>query len=548
MLKQDTRPIEYGQTMRGDNKSMRTSGKAGVVIPVAFVPLLRGDSAQGSITLNMELAEMPRPLENAVIARGQTWFIPRPALPQFAGIDDFTRAWKGVPATRLGAGNYSTDLYDVIDAADIATAEASEFFTALGIALQSGRAINTDYVDSYIHVQNFRLAAHNGDATRYNYYVENATEALELKPAFWPKGRMSSIVPDYEQSLVIGALELDFAAGQLPVAGIGTDGAAPGVPAGSYADADHWSNGVVPSHRSNANVVAAVASDGDVNGQIYAEMAGQSVTVSLANIDKARTTQAFARRVAAMRGSDFSGFNDDDVLINELMQGFRVPPELFNRPWAIDTKTVVFGMRERHATDAANLDDSVSVGNASISLSANVPRAEYGGVIMATVEVMPERLYERQRDEYLYVTGVDDMPNAMRDLQRVEPVDTVDCGRIDVKHSTPSAVYGYEPMNSKWRREFTMFGGEFRQLTPGTPNEGARTAIWQADYVDPAFTTDHFLCPHPFPQNVFSVPANDCVNIGVMHQITIMGVTQFGDELVENSGDFADVEAQQVSA
>ena len=165
---------------------------------------------------------------------------------------------------------------------------------------------------------------------------------------------------------------------------------------------------------------------------------------------------------------------------------------------------------------------------------------------MTTVEVMPERLYERQSDEYLYCTGVDDLPNALRDLQRTEPVDLVLNRRVDTAHTTPAGTFGYEPMNAKWQREFTRLGGEFRQLTPGTPSTIARTAIWQPDIVDPLFTTDHYECPHPFPQDVFSVPANDVVNISVIQQITIVGHTQFGDELVEDNGEFLAIEAEKV--
>ena len=103
MLRQDTRPIEFGRTMRSDNVSLLTSGPAGKVIPVTFFPLLRGDSATGTIQIDMELAEMPKPLENAVIARCQAWAVPRPALPYWEGLDEFTHAYQGKNVTSLGA-------------------------------------------------------------------------------------------------------------------------------------------------------------------------------------------------------------------------------------------------------------------------------------------------------------------------------------------------------------------------------------------------------------------------------------------------------------
>lgn len=553
-VRQSELPISYGMTRRMDNASILTSGKAGVVIPVSAFPLLRGDSASGQLMFDMELAEMPKPLENAVIARAQVWCVPRPALPYFSGLDEYTHSWHGKDITALGSTTRTPPaLYSTVGTGAIAAAQSSEFFAALGLSLQSSTEINTDYIDAYNLIQNFRLAAHSSKMTRYDYYSEDPVAALELKPAFWPRNRMHMIVPDYEQALVVGALDLDVSAGQIPVSGIGVR-AANTWGQDNITDIRETGQSANTTYVSSTNALQAgsatvhIEEDPDNAGYpgIFAELAGSSIVTTLADIDKARTTQAFAKRVAAMQGANYSGFNNDDVIVSELMQGFMVPKELMNRPWLIDSKTVVFGMQERHATDAANLDDSVSTGRAQVSLSCNIPTQDWGAVVMATVEVMPERLYERQRDEYLYVTSSDHMPNAIRDLQRIEPVDSVPNARIDTAHTTPAGVFGYEPMNAKWRREFTRLGGEFRQLTPGTPSTSARTAIWQADYVDPVFTSDHWLCPHPFPQDVFSVPANDIVNISVLQRVAITGITQFGDELVEDNDEFTDVVAGEV--
>lgn len=538
MIKQNATPMEYGMTRRPDNVSLRTSGDAGVVIPVAVAPLFRKDSAAGRIAIQMELAEMPKPLENAVLARGQVWFVPRPALPQFSGLDEYTHSYHGKQVTNLGNnGRTPVPLYDT-RTSDLWNDQ--DFFKSLGIVVGTGsQELNTDYIDAYNHIQNFRLAAHSSKMTPYEYCAERFAKSQTLKQAFWPRNRMHNIVPDYEQALVTGALDLDVSAGQVPL---------------SYASEVNPGSSAIRADQNQASQALAIRSSGTVtdtgdyyqSDEVFTELAGTTITTTLANIDKARTTQAFAKRVAAYDGSDFSGYNNDDIVMSELMQGFNVPAELMHRPWLLDSKTVVFGMQERHATDAANLDDSVSTGRAQMSLSVNVPAADYGGIIMATVEVMPERLYERQSDEYLYVTDVDDLPNAMRDIQRVEPVDTVLNRRIDTAHTTPNGTFGYEPMNAKWDREFTRLGGEFIQTVPGTPSTSARTAIWQPDIVDPVFTSDHWLCPSPFPQDVFSVPSNHVVNISVLQQLTITGITQKGDALVEDNGEFLAVEAEQV--
>lgn len=548
VVRQNATPVSYDQTVRPDNASILTSGKAGEVIPFTAIPLHRGDSASGRIDVSLVLAEMSKPLENAVLARLQAWFVPRPALPQFSGLDEIVHAYHGTDITALGSAARTPNSYfSTVGTGAIAAAQASEFFRALGLSLQPATAINTDYIDAYNLIQNFRLAAYSSKMTRYDYYAEDAVTSLELKPAFWPVNRLHNVVADYEAALVTGSLDLDVAAGSIPVHGIfiGNTYAANAKSAGSFNETgggqDAHTGWVI---RDTAGAVGqatmTVEEDPSNTGfpAIFAEMAGQSITTTLADIDKARTTNAFAKIMASYEGSNYSGFNNDDVIMSELMQGFEVPKELLNRPWLLDNKTIVFGMAERHATDAANLDDSVSTGMASASLSINVPKAQYGGVIIATVEVMPERLYERQADEYLYCVTPDDLPSALRDMQRPTPVDTVLNRRVDTLHTTPNGTYGYEPMNAKWKRERTSLGGEFRQLVPGTPATTARTAIWQADFVDPVFTDDHWLVPHPFPQNVFAAPSSDVVTISANQVCTITGQTQFGDELVEDNGEF----------
>jgi hypothetical protein len=232
-------------------------------------------------------------------------------------------------------------------------------------------------------------------------------------------------------------------------------------------------------------------------------------------------------------------------VLSELMQGFEVDDAYLRRPFLLASKTAVFGMTERHATDAANLDDSNTTGQASIRMSVNIPKAEFGGIFLCTVEVMPERMYEAAGDPYLRATTVDDLPNQIRDLGRAEPVDTVANWRIDERHTTPDGVFGYEPMNMKWQREFTRLGGEFRAGTAGAHPTAARTAIWLTEEVDPAYTDDHHVCPQPFPHDVFSVPANNVVQAAVRQQLTITGMTQFGDALMEDNSEFTTITAEQ---
>jgi len=434
-VRQDKSPVQFDMSRRPDAASILTSADPGVTVPVAIFPLHRGDSASGRVSFDLELAEMPKPIENSVLARLQAWVVPRPALPQFSGVENYLHAFHGKNITQLGETSRTPPaLFDTVAGGAIAAAQASEFFATLGLCLAPTEPINTDYIDAYNLIQNFRLAAHSSKMTRHDYYAENAASSMTLKPAFWPRSTNHSVVPDYESALVTGALDLDVAAGQIPIKSV-INGA----------DGTFKSPGTVLTLPNDAD------GNRDWTGMIWADMEGITIPTTLADIDMARKTNAFAKRQATMAGADYSGFNVDDLIVSELMQGFNVPDDIMNRPMLLDSKTLVFGMSERHATDAANLDDSVSVGRAQGTLSLNVPRMEHGAIVVVTCEVMPERLYTRQRDEYLYCTDVDALPNALRDAQRTEPVDIVPNKRVDQLHTTPAGVYGYEPMNGKWR-------------------------------------------------------------------------------------------------
>lgn len=548
MLRQSQAPFSYQASRRPDNVSLLTSGRAGEIIPLTAGPLFRGDSASGNILIEATLAEMPRPIENLVIMRGQAWVVPRPAFPRFEGVSEYVHSYSETDITKQGAAARTPpSLFDTVASGAIAAFEASEFCRALGLTLRAGVEVNTDYVDAYNLICNFRLAAHSSKMARYSYYGEDAVTSLELKPAFWPVNRMHNVVPDYEVALVKGSLELDVIAGSAPVSGLGKSTQTFG---GTSVSAYETGGTAAVTYAKSAgsNTVDGLQIEEDPNNpgfpNILAEMAGQTISTSLADIDKARLTEAMAKARAAMAGVNFSGFNPDDVIVAQLMQGFTVPPEMFQRPMLLDSQTAVFGMTERPATDAANLDDSVTTGKATIRLSMNIPRMDYGAVYMTTAEVGPERLYERQGDPYQYATSPSDLPDATRDVQNTLPVDFVPNWRVDAKHASPDDLFGYEPMNAKHRREFTRLGGEYRQLTPGVNNTTARTAIWQVNIQDPVLNSDHWLMPHPFPQDVFSLPSSDVVTFSVNQQLAITGITQFGDDLVEDNNEYADTAAE----
>lgn len=545
MARQSTTPVSFNQSTRKDTAVLMTSARAGVVVPVGYVPLLPGDSASGRVGIDIQLKEMPKPLLNAVHANVQAWFVPKSADPRFSGRDELMHAMTGEAIKSLQGSGITESrspraFFRVFSpgSSGHTAISNSQFVKTLGLHIGDAN-FNADLIDAFNIVYNFRLAAHSSRLPRRKYSSEDPDEATTLPPAFWPSSRLSRVVPDYERALVVGSLDLDVAAGQLPISGIGVN------------SGEGWSRNphsvkdtalgdttypaTSPVAGSNTPMIRVAE---DMTPQIFAEMTGQTIGITLADIDKARTTQAFARLRTAYAGNDATGFDNDDTIVALLMQGISVPADQFKRPWLLDSKRVPVGFAERFATDAANLDQSVTVGRASAQLSLNVPQQDVGGVIIFTVEVLPERVDERMSDEWINCTKFDDLPNALRDIQRVEPVDLVLNRRVDAKHTTPNGLYGYEPMNDRWNRDFTRLGGDFYSPTPGAGWTENRSNIWQTEIVDPTFSETHYLAPSPFPHDVFADQNADAFECVVRHVVAIRGNTQIGDVLAENNDDY----------
>lgn len=540
MARQSTSPVNFNRTRRTDENVIMTSGRAGNVQMLTYIPTLRGDSVSGRVGIDADLAEMPRPLRNSVIANFQAWFVPKSAFPQFSGMDEFIHSYQGEQIAALGQADRNPPAFFYeIAGTELTTALGSEMFKDLGLHVPAGTAINSDLIDAFWLVYNFRLAAHSSRLVRAKYASEDIDAATKWPRAFWPSGRFSRIVPDYERALIVGSLDLDVTAGQIPIKGLGrlSDG--------------QLTSGEETIREAGETTQTGILTGGNINNpaglralvvdgwpQVFGEMQGTSVGVTLADIDMARTTQAFAKLRTAYAGNDATGFDNDDAIVAELMQGFRVPDDQFKRPWLLDSQRVVFGMTERHAMDGASLEESVTQGRASATLSLNVPATDTGGTIIVTMEVLPERLDERQSDPWLHITTTEDLPNALRDVQRTEPVDIVPAGRLDARHTTPDAAYGYEPMNDKWNRSTTRLGGAYYQEDPLNPWTEQRSAIWQTSIVDPEFTEDHWLAPADFPHGVFADTSAPAYEVVARHSVAIAGITQIGDVLAENNDDY----------
>jgi len=544
MARQSSTPVPFESSMRPDNEVIMTSGRAGVVVPLGYIPLLPGESMSGRVGIDIKLAEMPRPLLNAVTANVQAWFVPRGAMPQFPGRDELNHSMTGENIKSLGAADRAPPpFYTTLTGAPLTTAAASTFFKTLGLHIPTGVKVNTDLIDAFNLIYNFRLAAHSSRLARRKYASEDIAEATALPPAFWPSGRFAHVVPDYEAALIQGTLNLDVLAGVIPVDNIFAERNY-----GSQTISEVDATGAIPVGASLSNVILRGKRVGatDAIEPVRVQLSGQSIGVTLADVDKARITQAYAKLHAAYAGNDATGFDNETTLVALLMQGIDPGAEAFKRPWLVDQKRVPVGFAERFATDSANLDVSVTQGRAQATLTLNVPKVDVGGCLIYTVEVLPDRIDERMADEWLLKETFNDLPNPLRDIQRTLPVDMVLNRRLDAKHTTPGGLYGYEPMNAQWKRDFTRLGGVFYEATPGAVVTESRAGLWQTDIVNPDFEGTHHLAPVPFPHDVFADTLADAFEVVARHVCTIVGNVQFGDILTEANDDYAAVEESGV--
>lgn len=557
-MRLSTRPIPHQRTIRKDRCATMSSGKAGKVVPAGYFPLLPGDACAGTFGIDVELAEMPKPLLNGVGMNVQAWFVPKVCDPRFAGFDEAMASYTGHTNTYMSSGTSQSDpkptfYRKVTTALERTQIREGEIYQTLGI-YPAFREMNTDLIDAYALIHNFRLKAHSDNLTRRQYFDEFSSTANILAPAFWPSGAWSNVVPDYDVSLRIGEMDLDVQSGRFPLSNLGFQTDALGTGSVSFKDGT-GEDGTTRTGTGSATDVGDLAILTKLNSlsqqipDVYTDLAQDFIALnsSLAAVDKARELKSFAKIREQMAGIDSSGFINENAILAMMMSGLKVPQDQFQRPILLDSKRVMFGFAERFATDSANLTDSVTQGRASATLSINVPEAVLGGTVMFIIEVLPERIDERASDEWLHVQDPADLPEPVRDSLRIDPTDLVLNRRLDSAHTNGGGLYGYEPMNNVWNRDFTRMGGIFQQIDPETEVTESRAGIWQANIIDPSFDETHWLAPQPFPNDVFADTLKPSFEFVARHDVRVSGLTQMGNPLMENVNAHDDVRLHRQS-
>ena len=528
-------PIQVQRSTRRDRGRVLTSADAGKVLPLKYIPMLREDAVKrGRVRVNIEMMETAELLMNGIRVDVMAHFVPMLAFDRFNGsMEELNRSYKGetgiggsvVPFFEknkyfyLGEGvrdylNYGTDA-DTLQHANEYVQGMSDFYQCMGMHFNTTE-INTTVVEAYNAIVNHRRKARSASLPLRNAFDHR------LADAFWSLDN-NHIVPDFDQKLIDGEVALNALTFQAPV---------------KARYATWYGNNTIDSEANNgatgngmyspSSPSAGLVDEGDVYlfSEMYAELtSGGNATMSLADIDQAKKTAAFAKLRSMYDGID------DEHIIDMLMEGIRVPEETMKQPILLSKKSTMIGYNQRYATDAANLDTSVTNGFASVECSIRTPQMNTGGVILITAEIVPEQLWERKKDYFLYETNPDNLPNYLRDVLDPEQVSVVKNDHLDVNHSTPNGTFGYAPLNHEYQRDMVNVGGKYYRPANDAFDED-RAKIWTVEQTDPSLSEDFYLVSG-LHKKVFSDQVADAFEITCISDMEITGNTVFGQRLLE---------------
>jgi len=509
-------PVPFPRTVRTPYEVLNTSCRAGKEMPGGFIPLMPEDAVMsGSMArVIVQMEETEKLLSNAVRVKADAYFVSYAALDRFDGLDAVAFAW----AQRVGA--------ELIVEKHTVDAALVDWYGKFGEHVSVGDEVNSLYLEAYNQVVNYkrRMVSKSLD--------ERLPTDKTLARCLWGETALARVVPDWDAGMLTASAELQFVGTQLPVK---TDAVASEQI--SIQDVDGTDISFYSSSTTSTGIARAgidkTGTEGVDYHRLFAQLAGGSGTVSLAAIENAKKTKAFAEMRARMSGTD-------EDLINLLMRGFRIPNQAYHDPILMGSATSMISQTARYATDSANLDNYVANGAGMVQLPLNLPQQQTGGVVVITYSVTPEPVFDRQYPAFLY-KDFGDLPQALRDYMDEQPVQIVPNRFVDNLHSNPDTTFGFAPLNHDWSMRRIKMGARYlRTLASGASDEDQQH-VWSVRQVDPVLDQDTFLVPTNLAHNVFLATLEDPFIVRVEWDAKIQGITQFGPALYESTGDYAAV-------
>lgn len=527
-----TTPIPVNRSQRRFDVRGLTSLPAGKMVPLAAWPLLREDRQRMSrFRINFEMMETVEILMNAINVNVKAYLVPFLAFNRFNGIDQLNRSYMKQPETDGGT------IQSFFSTAAGPAHGASAILKYLGKHVRPGQTFNTAYIEAYNEIWNFRAANRSPELTKRSLTDQT------LAKAFWQHQQFAMIVPDFDQAAIDGEVPLNVVQSRMPVRGIGAlstgsftaTGAAVIEETAGSPTPTAWPAYMAGVGASPHTILMRGTATG-VGGlpDVWAELQANGITVSLANIEVARKTQAFA----ALR-KQYTG-HDDDYIIDLLMGGISIPEQQWRQPILLADRSTIFGMNKRYSSTADDLTASVVNGGTFIDLSITTPVVPTGGVVMIVAEITPEQLFERQADPFMFITDTEQLPEFLRDTLDPEKVEIVKNEAIDLDHDTPNATFGYAPNNWKWAHGVPNIGGKFYRPAVDAAFDEDRQRIWAVETQNPTLAEDFYLCTnmHTKPFVVTDQDPFESVTRGL---VNIDGLTVFGPPLIEASDDYAEI-------
>lgn len=516
-------PVVIPQSKRNHPMRIMTSIPAGKFVPIARIPLLREDQCMGRVSLGFQMQETVELLMNNVVVDVQAWLVPMSAAERFISYDDVNRAWEGVPRKE---GDPVIPYIETGVAGVLGTGVGeNEILLRLGRHAKATDTINLFDIEAYNLVWNEIAKNVSPNIT------PRARLDKTVAPGFWPNNLFNFIVPDFDEKTMEGAIGITAIDAMLPVkAANPTSGMLKfKIDAEAVARNLVMGTGAGKPLGLNGATVAADKFVRDMEG-LVAELADGQLSFSLANIQLAKETQAWAN----LR-KNYSEL-PEDFLINILMDGIQVNDLLWQQPVMLARQQVNFGMAKRFASDGGSLTESVVNGAAAVDLAWTTPKCNPGGVVMLFAQIAPEQLFERMEDPWLHCTSVDELPHALRDLADPQKVEVVPNRYIDIDHDTGDDLFGYAPKNYRWNFAGPNIGGRFHRPEVDAPFDEDRQMLWAVETQNPTLTEDFYLISdmHLKPFWTDLIDPFDVIGRG---ENLISGLTQFGPALIEKSSD-----------
>ncbi|MDM7980180.1 MAG: hypothetical protein QUV71_07525 [Rhizobium sp.] len=501
---------------------------AGKMVPLAAAGVLREDQIRsGPIRFSFAHHEMDEILLNAVNVRVLAYFVPMLAMARFNGsMDQLNQSYEGRPPI---AGQ---PVVPFIETAAFGAHGANSIAKYMGIHGAPTDVLNTSYWEAYNIIWNYRAK------NRSPKLALRTRLQTDLAPAFWIHDQFSHIVPNFDAASMDGNVPVQIVNPLMPVKGSvdnryvpvqlnGTLRTSVNISGSDARTVSHGpvSNGVQYSGASQTGNIQHIEGLRADLQNVFAELTASGLSMSLASIELATKTKAFAEVRKKYNGND-------EWVTNLLMDGIYVAEQDLKNPILVGQDRTFFGQSKRYASDAANMTVSAVDGMTEVQMNIRVPRMNTGGVLMLVAEITPDQLFERQFDPWLDAKSVDDLPQYLRDELDPEKVEIVKNGWIDVAHATPNGTFGYAPLNSKWNVQAMRVGGDLYRPVTNTATDSDRQRLWSAETINPALATDFYLCTN-LHLKPFKNRNRDPFECTIRGELMIEGNTVFGGHLIE---------------